>query len=109
MTARIQGSTGAPYARILSVGSYRPERVVTNAEVCERIDSSDEWIRERSGIVERRYAAEDESVVDLSVYAAEKALAAAGISAHVIGGADVASELDAKRAIDQAARLAARL
>ena len=50
MTARIQAPTGAPYARILSVGSYRPERVVTNAEVCERIDSTDEWIRERSGI-----------------------------------------------------------
>ena len=85
MTARIKGTTGAPYARILSVGSYRPERVVTNAEVCERIDSTDEWIRERSGIVERRYAADEESVVDLSVYAAEKALAAAGITADQIG------------------------
>ena len=50
MTARIQAPAGAPYARILSVGSYRPERVVTNAEVCERIDSTDEWIRERTGI-----------------------------------------------------------
>ncbi|MGA1089207.1 MAG: 3-oxoacyl-ACP synthase, partial [Candidatus Nanopelagicales bacterium] len=46
MTARIKAQTGAPYARIMSVGSYRPERIVTNAEVCERIDSSDEWIRE---------------------------------------------------------------
>ena len=71
MTARIQTPTGAPYARILSVGSYRPERIVTNAEVCQRIDSTDEWIRERSGIAERRYAAPDESVVDLAVYAAE--------------------------------------
>lgn len=85
MTARIKGPSGAPYARILSVGSYRPERVVTNAEVCERIDSTDEWIRERSGIVERRYAAADESVVDLSVYAAEKALASAGITADQVG------------------------
>jgi 3-oxoacyl-[acyl-carrier-protein] synthase III len=85
MTARIAPPGGAPYARILSVGSYRPERVVTNAEVCERIDSTDEWIRERSGIVERRYAAPDESVVDLAVYAAEKALAESGITADQVG------------------------
>jgi 3-oxoacyl-[acyl-carrier-protein] synthase III len=85
MTARIQGSTGAPYARILSVGSYRPERVVSNAEVCERIDSTDEWIRERSGIAERRYAAPEETVVDLAVYAAEKALASAGITPDPVG------------------------
>ena len=56
MTATISSPAGAPHARIMSVGSYRPERVVTNAEVCELIDSTDEWIRERSGIVERRYA-----------------------------------------------------
>lgn len=85
MSVRIKGQTGAPYARIMSVGSYRPERIVTNAEVCERIDSTDEWIRERSGIVERRYAAPDESVVDLSVYAAEKALAGAGITPDQVG------------------------
>lgn len=85
MTARITTHSGAPYARIMSVGSYRPERVVTNDEVCERIDSTDEWIRERSGIVERRYAAPDESVVDLAVAAAEKALAGAGITADQVG------------------------
>ena len=45
-------SIGAAHARILGVGGYRPSRVVTNAEICERIDSSDEWIRERSGIVD---------------------------------------------------------
>ena len=37
--------TGAKHARIYSVGSYRPKRIVTNAEVCELIDSTDEWIR----------------------------------------------------------------
>ena len=85
MSATIQSPAGAAFARILSIGSYRPERVVTNAEVCERIDSTDEWIRERSGIVERRYAAPDESVVDMAVSAAEKALASAGISADQVG------------------------
>lgn len=85
MTARITATTGAPYARIMAVGSYRPERVVTNEEVCKRIDSTDEWIRERSGIVERRYAAADESVVDLAVSAAAKALASSGIDAEQLG------------------------
>jgi 3-oxoacyl-[acyl-carrier-protein] synthase-3 len=59
--------------------------VVTNAEICERIDSTDEWIRERSGIFSRRFAAEDESVVDMAVAAAGKAIANAGITADQIG------------------------
>ena len=58
---------GAEFARILGVGGYRPSRVVTNEEICERIDSSDEWIRERTGIESRRFAAPDESVIDMSV------------------------------------------
>ncbi len=74
-------SAGAEHARILSIGAYRPSRVVTNDEVCRLIDSSDEWIRERSGIVTRRYAGPEESVVEMSVAAAGKALAQAGIAA----------------------------
>ena len=85
MSASIRASIGAPYARILAVGGYRPSRIVTNAEVCERIDSTDEWIRERSGIIERRYAAEDETVVDLAEAAARRALEKSGIAADQIG------------------------
>ncbi len=85
MSPAIRASVGAPYSRILAVGGYRPERVVTNAEVCERIESSDEWIRERSGIVERRYAAADETVVDLSVNAARVALDRAGVDPADVG------------------------
>ncbi len=73
-----------PGSRILGLGAYRPERVVSNAEVCELIDSSDEWIRERSGILERRYAAPDESVVDMATEAAGKALAHSGVAAASI-------------------------
>jgi 3-oxoacyl-[acyl-carrier-protein] synthase III len=83
--ARIRPAAGAPHARILGVGAYRPARIVTNAEVCERIDSSDEWIRERSGIVTRRYAAPDESVADMAVAAAGKALAHAGVAPEAVG------------------------
>ena len=109
MTARIQAPTGAPYARILSVGSYRPERVVTNAEVCERIDSTDEWIRERSGIAERRYAAPEETVVDLAVYAAEKALASAGITADQVGFVLVATVTHPYQTPSAASEVAFRL
>lgn len=77
---RIRPAVGSPHSRILGIGAYRPSRVVTNDEVCERIDSSDAWIRERSGIVTRRFAAPEETVVDMSVAAAGKALASAGLT-----------------------------
>ncbi len=70
---------GPRHARILGIGGYRPERVVTNAEICEQIDSTDEWIRQRTGIKERRFAARDESVVDMSEHAAREAMAMAGV------------------------------
>jgi 3-oxoacyl-[acyl-carrier-protein] synthase-3 len=92
MTGPVQLSapTGS-YARILGVGGYRPARVVTNDEIVQRIDSSDEWIRERSGIVTRHAAADDESVVDMSVAAAGKALAHAGVTADQIDTVIVAT------------------
>lgn len=76
----IASATGSPHARIMSVGSYRPERIVTNAEVCEYIDSTDEWIQERSGIVERRWAGPDETVVTMAAAASKIAIERAGIS-----------------------------
>lgn len=79
MTHALATTTGAQFARIMSVASYRPERIVTNAEICERIDSSDEWIRERSGIIERRWARPDESVVDMGRAAAITALERANV------------------------------
>ncbi len=69
----------------MGLGVYRPSRVVSNAEICERIDSSDEWIRTRSGIIERRWATEDESLIDMSVAAARDAVKAAGITPEQVG------------------------
>jgi 3-oxoacyl-(acyl-carrier-protein) synthase III len=63
---------------ILGIGGYRPRRVVGNAEICQTIDSSEEWIETRSGIVERRFAADDETLPMMARTAAEKALAQAG-------------------------------
>jgi 3-oxoacyl-[acyl-carrier-protein] synthase-3 len=65
-TGTIQSATGSVGSKIRGVGGYRPERVVPNSELVEAIDSSDEWIQERSGIISRRYAAPDESVVDMA-------------------------------------------
>lgn len=70
---------GAPSARILALGEYTPARVVMNDEIIDKIDSSDQWIRDRSGIVSRRVAAPDETVADMATHAGSKAVAAAGI------------------------------
>ena len=77
-TGTLVTGDGARHARIWGVGGYRPERVVPNSELVDRIDSSDEWIRERSGIISRRYAAPEETVVDMAEAAARQALEAAG-------------------------------
>ena len=84
-------TTGAAYSRIWGVGGYRPERVVTNEEICEHIDSSDQWIRERSGIISRRFAAADETVVDMASAAANEALRSAGLTASQISTVIVAT------------------
>ncbi len=75
---------GANASAILGIGGYRPRRVVDNAEICTMIDSSDEWIRTRSGIVERRWASPDETVQMMSIEAAKKALDRAGVEAGQI-------------------------
>lgn len=85
MTAKIRASKGAAYARILGVGGYRPTRVVPNEEILKHIDSSDEWIRSRSGIATRHWAGPDETVAQMSVEAGGKAIADAGLTPEQIG------------------------
>lgn len=77
----LESPPAAQHARIHGLGSYRPERVVSNAEICENIDSSDEWIQQRTGIIERRFAAADESIIDMSEVASRQAMEQAGITA----------------------------
>ena len=75
----LAGPPGPRQARILGVGGFRPSRVVPNSEIVEAIASTDEWIRERSGILERRWAGPEDSVVSMSEAAARDAVTAAGI------------------------------
>ncbi|GAB3657379.1 beta-ketoacyl-ACP synthase III [Glycomyces tarimensis] len=68
-------------SRVISVGHYQPEKVLTNAELATMVDTNDEWIVSRVGIKERRIAADDEKVADMAVKAAEQALANSGHTA----------------------------
>jgi 3-oxoacyl-[acyl-carrier-protein] synthase III len=77
---RIMDVEGAPHATIMGIGSYRPSRVIPNADIIEAIDSSDEWIQQRSGIKQRRWAAEHETVQYMSVAASRKALERSGVA-----------------------------
>jgi 3-oxoacyl-[acyl-carrier-protein] synthase III len=72
-------SNGRPIS-ITGLGSYAPKRVVTNDELAEMVDTSDEWIIERTGIRERRVAAPEEALSDLCLPAAKEALAQAGVA-----------------------------
>ncbi|MEE8500155.1 MAG: beta-ketoacyl-ACP synthase III [Kiloniellales bacterium] len=68
-------------SQVLGCGSYLPARVLTNAQLAQSVDTSDEWIRQRTGIRERRVAAEGERTSDLGVKAAEEALEMARLQA----------------------------
>jgi 3-oxoacyl-[acyl-carrier-protein] synthase III len=89
--AAISESQGARHAAILGVGTYRPSLVVPNSEIVEAIDSSDEWIQQRSGIKQRRFATPEETVQMMSVAASRTALERAGIDARQIDGVIVAT------------------
>ncbi|WP_445162140.1 beta-ketoacyl-ACP synthase III [Mycobacterium sp. Dal123C01] len=88
---QIAATSGPTNIGLLSVGAYRPERVVTNAELCQNIDSSDEWIYSRTGIKTRRFAARDETVASMSIEAARQALSIAALQATDIDGVIVAT------------------
>jgi 3-oxoacyl-[acyl-carrier-protein] synthase-3 len=72
------------YSRISGTGSYLPERVMTNAELEKMVDTSDQWIVERTGIRKRHIVAEHQTTCDLAVQAAKRALDAAGIKPQKI-------------------------
>jgi 3-oxoacyl-[acyl-carrier-protein] synthase-3 len=87
----LAAQVGAPHAAILGIGAYRPSLLVPNADVVEAIDSSDEWIQQRSGIRTRRFATDEESVQMMSVAAAREALEHAGIDAKQVDAVLVAT------------------
>src|ERR1700751_776753 len=67
-------------SQVAGCGAYLPERVISNQELAQHLETSDEWIRQRTGIGERRIAAPGELTSDLAVRAAERALSSAGMN-----------------------------
>jgi 3-oxoacyl-[acyl-carrier-protein] synthase-3 len=95
-------------SRVVAFGHHQPDRVLTNADLEKMVDTSDEWILQRTGIATRRIA-DDESVADMAAAAAAKALAASGVPASEIGQVIVATCSAIDRSPSTAAQVAARL
>ena len=108
MTA-ITASTGAPFARLYSVASFVPSRIVDNAEMCTYIDSSDEWIQQRTGIAERHWVGEGENVETMALDAGRLAVERAGIEASELGAVIVSTVTYYHQTPSLAAKLAFRL
>lgn len=107
--ATIALTDGATATGILGLGVYRPDRVVDNEEICQVLDSTDEWIQSRSGIRTRRYAGEGESLLDMGERAARDALASAGVSADQVGTVIVATSTHTQHTPAAAPQIAHRL
>jgi len=75
----LRQTQGPSFTRVTGVGSFQPERVVTNDDLSQVMETNDQWIRERVGIIERRFAAKDELLVDMAVKAGINTLADAGV------------------------------
>lgn len=94
---------------VLGFGGYAPERIMTNDDWSELIDTDDEWITARTGIKRRRFAADDESTADLAMAAAEQALADAGMAGADLDEIVVATDTPEVYTPDTAAFLQHRL
>ncbi|MFI6686769.1 beta-ketoacyl-ACP synthase III [Streptomyces sp. NPDC050485] len=96
-------------SRVVAVGHYQPAKVLTNGDLAELVDTSDEWISSRVGIRTRHVAGPDEPVDELAAHAGAKALAGAGLTPADIDLVVVATSTAADRSPNTAARVAARL
>ncbi|MBB6171176.1 3-oxoacyl-[acyl-carrier-protein] synthase-3 [Nocardiopsis mwathae] len=105
----LQQSPMAPGARVLGLGEYQPSNVVTNDDLARRVDTSDEWIRSRVGISERRIAGAEETVESMACIAAGKALATSGLTPDDIDLVIVATCTQTDQIPNAAATVAARL
>ena len=102
-------ATPAAGSRILGTGHHRPERVMTNADLEQLVETSDEWIRQRTGIEERRVAADGVDVGDLAAIAGREALADAGVEPSEITQVIVATCSNHERSPSAAGRVAQQL
>ena len=73
------------FAKIISSGSYLPKKILTNKDLESMVDTSDQWITERTGIKERRVSSKEETSVDMAFHASKDALSKSGIKKEEIG------------------------
>ena len=106
---QLNQSTGAQYSRIYAVGAARGELVVTNDDLAGPIDSSDEWIRQRTGVITRKRAGKDVRAIDLAVTASQEAIAKAGIDPSQIDAVIVSTISNTVQTPSLAALLAERV
>jgi 3-oxoacyl-[acyl-carrier-protein] synthase III len=88
---QLRESIPVAHTRIYALGAARGNQVVTNDEIAGPIDSSDEWIRQRTGVATRTRAAEDQSMMDLAVEASKEAIAKSGVDPSEIGAVILAT------------------
>jgi len=102
-------SVGVPYTRIYSVGAARGDLTVTNDDLAGPIDSSDEWIRQRTGVITRTRASRDVHAIDLAEAASLEAIAKAGITPDQIGAVIVSTISNSVQTPSLAALLTERI
>ena len=105
----LKASQGAAYSRVEGIGSAIPSRVVDNHEMTTYIETSDEWIQQRTGIVERRWVGEGETVESLTLEAARNAMEHAGVEATDIDAVIVSTVSHLVQTPSLAAIVAAKL
>jgi len=105
----MQQTQSVPGSRIVGLGHYQPERIVTNAELATMVDTTDEWIQTRTGIRTRHIARDDESVPDLATAAARHAMDDAGVVIDDIDMIIVSSTSMLDHSPNAAGRVAAAL
>lgn len=105
----MQHALFVPGSRVVGIGHYQPERILTNDELADMVDTTDEWIRTRTGIVTRHIAADEETVADLAAAAAREALKNAGLETEDLEMIIVASTSMLDHSPNAAGRVAATL
>ena len=105
----LKQSEGAHFSRIYSLGAARGDLVITNDDLAGPIESSDEWIRQRTGVITRKRAPKEVHAVDLAEIAAKEAIAKAGISPHQIDAVIVSTISNTMQTPSMAALLADRV
>jgi 3-oxoacyl-[acyl-carrier-protein] synthase III len=108
-TPTLTQATGPAFTRILGLGASRGDLVVPNDDIVAPMNSSDEWIRQRTGVIERRRASKERGVIDMSVEAAIEAIERSGIDASRIGAVIVSTVSNTVTTPSVAALLADRI